>query len=144
MADQRLYFLLQRAAHQLRLAADRLCTSTAGITTAQLGALFAVRDKPGITQQELAHTLGQRESAITSMVTRLVDAGLITKRTHPRQYRAMALELTPVGRKALEKVRPVIDRFNEEMRAVIGAEAFDATAEAMARLDRWLAANDPG
>ncbi|ALG10274.1 MarR family winged helix-turn-helix transcriptional regulator [Kibdelosporangium phytohabitans] len=144
MADQRLYFLLQRAAHQMRLVADRLCVNSAGITTAQLGALFAVQERPGITQQELAHTLGQRESAITAMVSRLVEAGLITKRTHPRQYRAIALDLTPVGRKALDKVRPVIDKFNEEMRAVIGAGTFDATAEAMAKLDRWFTANEPG
>ncbi|CAM3811226.1 MarR family winged helix-turn-helix transcriptional regulator [Kibdelosporangium persicum] len=138
MTDQRLYFMLQRAAHQVRVAADRRCLGAAGITSAQLGALFAVREQPGITQQELAHTLGQRESAITSMVTRLVDAGLITKRAHPRQYRAIALDLTSSGKQALDRVRPAIDQFNDEMRAAIGTEAFAATTEALARLDRWF------
>ncbi|MFC0105218.1 MarR family winged helix-turn-helix transcriptional regulator [Kibdelosporangium aridum] len=142
MADQRLYFLLQRAAHQLRVAADRRCMGAAGITTAQLGALFVVQEQPGVTQQELAHALGQRESAITSMVTRLVDAGLISKRTHPKQYRAIALDLTTSGKQALERVRPVIQDFNEQMRAAIGADAFEATAQALAKLDRWFAGTE--
>ncbi|MCE7004206.1 MarR family winged helix-turn-helix transcriptional regulator [Kibdelosporangium philippinense] len=140
MADERLYFQLQRAAHHLRVAADRRCMGAAGITTAQLGALFAVQQQPGVTQQELAHTLGQRESAITSMVTRLVDAGLISKRTHPRQYRAIALELTASGKRALDRVRPAMDEFNEQMRAAIGADKFTETAEALARLDQWFEA----
>nr|WP_042179104.1 MarR family transcriptional regulator [Kibdelosporangium sp. MJ126-NF4]CEL13633.1 transcriptional regulatory protein [Kibdelosporangium sp. MJ126-NF4]CTQ99319.1 transcriptional regulatory protein [Kibdelosporangium sp. MJ126-NF4] len=142
MADQRLYFLLQRAAHQLRVAADRRCVSAAGITTAQLGALFAVQEQPSITQQELAQALGQRESAITAMVARLVDAGLVSKRVHPRQYRAIMLDLTAAGRAVLTKVRPVIEEFNDQMRAAIGADTFDVTAEAMARLDRWFAAGE--
>jgi DNA-binding MarR family transcriptional regulator len=137
MTDQRLYFMLQRSAHQLRVAADRRCTAAAGITTAQLGALFAVQDQPGVSQQELAGTLGQRESAITAMVGRLVDAGLVAKRAHPREYRASALELTPEGVKALQLVRPAIDEFNAEMRAVIGPGEFDITASALRKLADW-------
>ncbi|WP_020118046.1 hypothetical protein [Streptomyces canus] len=34
--------------------------------TVQLGALFAVRDAAGITQQRLARTLGLRECAVTA------------------------------------------------------------------------------
>lgn len=73
--DQRLYFLLQRAAHRLRTTADRRCLAAAGVTTAQLGALFAVRDEPGITQQRLARALGLRESAVTALVGRLHRGG---------------------------------------------------------------------
>jgi DNA-binding MarR family transcriptional regulator len=137
MTDQRLYFMLQRSAHQLRVAADRRCTAAAGVTTAQLGALFVVQDQPGVSQQELAAMLGQRESAITAMVGRLVDAGLVAKHAHPREYRASALELTPAGVKALKLVRPAIDEFNAEMRAVIGADEFDITASALRKLADW-------
>ncbi|MGN5377773.1 MarR family winged helix-turn-helix transcriptional regulator [Streptomyces lasalocidi] len=81
--DQRLFFLLQRAAHQLRTTADRRLLAAAGITSAQLGALYAVRDRPGITQRELAADLGLRESGVTALVTRLTAAGLVDKRAHP-------------------------------------------------------------
>lgn len=135
--DQRLYFLLQRAAHRLRTDADRRCLEAAGVTTAQLGALFALRDRPGITQQELARTLGSGESAITSLVARLTKAGLVTKDTHPSQHRAVVLRLTVAGRDSLAAARPEIDRFNTEARALLGEEGFEGVVEALRRLALW-------
>lgn len=135
--DQRLYFLLQRAAHRLRTTADRRCQAAAGVTTAQLGALFAVRDEPGITQQKLARTLGLRESAVTGLVGRLTVAGLLAKDPHPREHRAVVLELTGAGRDALRAAQPEIDRFNTELRAVLGDDGFTGAAAAMHRLAYW-------
>ncbi|MFE3035028.1 MarR family winged helix-turn-helix transcriptional regulator [Streptomyces canus] len=135
--DQRLYFLLQRAAHRLRATADRRCLAAAGVTTAQLGALFAVRDEPGITQQRLARTLGLRESAVTGLVGRLTGAGLVTKNPHPREHRAVVLELTASGTDALRAAQPEIDRFNADLRAVLGEDGFTGAATAMHRLAYW-------
>lgn len=135
--DQRLYFLLQRAAHRLRTTADRRCLAAAGVTTAQLGALFAVHDEPGITQQRLARTLGLRESAVTGLVGRLTAAGLVAKDTHPREHRAVVLELTDAGTDALRAAQPEIDRFNAELRAVLGDDGFTGAATAMHRLASW-------
>lgn len=134
--DQRLYFLLQRAAHRLRTDADRRCLAVAGITTAQLGALFAVGDHPGITQRGLAHTLGLGESAVTALVTRLTRAGLVTKETHPSEHRAVVLALTPVGEESLRAARPEIDRFNTELRDLLGEEGFDQAVEVLQELVR--------
>ncbi|MFK4105913.1 MarR family winged helix-turn-helix transcriptional regulator [Streptomyces sp. NPDC019531] len=135
--DQRLYFLLQRAAHRLRTTADRRCLAAAGITTAQLGALFAVRDEPGVTQQRLARTLGLRESAVTGLVGRLTAAGLVAKEPHPREHRAVVLELTEAGAEALRAAQPEIDRFNAELRGLLGADGFAGAAAAMNRLAHW-------
>ncbi|MEV0173660.1 MarR family transcriptional regulator [Streptomyces sp. NPDC050803] len=132
--DQRLYFLLQRAAHRLRTTADRRCVAAAGVTTAQLGALFAVEERPGITQQQLARTLGLRESAVTGLVARLTTAGLLARRAHPSEHRAVVLELTDSGTAALTAARPEIDRFNAEMRALLGDDGFTRTAAALERL----------
>lgn len=135
--DQRLFFLLQRAAHQLRTTADRRCLAAAGVTTAQLGALFAVRDEPGVTQQRLAAVLGLRESAVTALVTRLTKAGLITRRAHPREHRAVSLELTADGTAALRAAGPEIDRFNGQLRELLGDEGFARTAAALHDLAHW-------
>ncbi|MEQ0561786.1 MarR family winged helix-turn-helix transcriptional regulator [Amycolatopsis sp. NEAU-NG30] len=131
--DQRLFFLLQQAAHRLRVAADRRCLAAAGITTAQLGALFAVREG-GLTQRALAARLGQRESAVTAMVTRLSDAGLLCRRAHPSEHRAVVLELTRAGEEALARVTPEIEEFNARLRAVLGEDGFRHTAEAVGLL----------
>ncbi|MEU3273299.1 MarR family winged helix-turn-helix transcriptional regulator [Saccharomonospora sp. NPDC006951] len=131
--EQRLYFLLQRAAHQLRIEADRRCLAAAGITTAQLGALFAIEADPGTTQQRLANTLGQRESAITTLVGRLTSAGLVSKSAHPEQHRAVVLELTKKGAKALADVRPEIEDFNADLRAILGSD-FSRVASALGKI----------
>jgi DNA-binding MarR family transcriptional regulator len=135
-SEPRLFFLLQRAAHTLRLAADRRCLAAAGITTAQLGALFAVQEAPGLTQRELARVLGLRESAVTGLVRRVVESGLVLRRPHPSEHRAVVLELTEEGADALRAARPEIDRFNAELHAVLG-EDLDATARAMKALADW-------
>ncbi|MEU3840168.1 MarR family winged helix-turn-helix transcriptional regulator [Streptomyces sp. NPDC028635] len=135
--DLRLFFLLQRAAHQLRTGADRRLLEAAGITTAQLGALFAVHDRPGLTQRELATTLGLRESAVTGLVGRLTAAGLVERRAHPGEHRAVVLDLTDTGRAALRAARPEIDRTNAELRELLGEEGFAGTAAALARLMEW-------
>ncbi|MCO1657651.1 MarR family winged helix-turn-helix transcriptional regulator [Pseudonocardia humida] len=134
--DQRLFFLLQRAAHTLRLAADRRCLAAAGITTAQLGALYAVRDQPGTTQRQLARTLGLRESAVTGLVGRLVAADMLTRGAHPDEHRAVVLELSTRGTEALAAVQPEVDRFNAELHDLLG-DGFDSTSEAMHRLAHW-------
>ncbi|MGW0186001.1 MarR family winged helix-turn-helix transcriptional regulator [Streptomyces sp. NPDC003362] len=136
-SDPRLFFLLQQAAHRLRTAADRRCLAAAGVTTAQLGALFAVHDEPGLTQQRLARVLGLRESAVTGLVARLGKAGLLVKRAHPREHRAVVLELTEDGVAALDAARPEIDRFNGELRALLGEQGFTRTAAALHRLAQW-------
>ncbi|MDS1271231.1 MarR family winged helix-turn-helix transcriptional regulator [Lipingzhangella sp. LS1_29] len=135
--DQRLFFLLQRAAHQLRTSADQRCLAAAGITTAQLGALFAIRDQPGTTQQQLARVLGLRESAVTALVTRLSRAELIARRPHPTEHRAVVLETTDAGEEAVRAAQPEVDRFNSELRALLGDEDFTHTTRALRQLAYW-------
>ncbi|WP_017593908.1 MarR family winged helix-turn-helix transcriptional regulator [Nocardiopsis potens] len=135
--DQRLFFLLQRAAHRLRTTADRRCLDAAGVTTAQLAALFAIRDASGLTQRRLAAALDLRESAVTALVRRLAEAGLITRRAHPDEHRAVLLELTEEGDAALRAARPAVDRFNAELRALLGDDGFARTAAALHRLAHW-------
>ncbi|MFJ4933781.1 MarR family winged helix-turn-helix transcriptional regulator [Streptomyces pseudovenezuelae] len=111
--------------------------AAAGVTTAQLGALFAVRDEPGITQQRLARALGLRESAVTALVGRLTAAGLVSKSAHPREHRAVVLELTVPGADALRAAQPEIDRFNADLREALGDDGFAGAATAMHRLAHW-------
>ncbi|WP_017559482.1 MarR family winged helix-turn-helix transcriptional regulator [Nocardiopsis baichengensis] len=130
-ADERLYFLLQRAAHRLRTDADRRLLEAAGVTAAQLGALFAVRAEPGATQRRLAEVLGLRESAVTALVRRLAGAGLLVKGAHPDEHRAVVLELTEAGEEALRAARPEMARFTTELRARLGDEGFSGTAASL-------------
>jgi DNA-binding MarR family transcriptional regulator len=120
--DQRVFLLLQQAAHRLRIWADRRCVDLAGITTAQVGALFALHDAPMSTQRELAAALGQRESAVTAMVRRLLEAGVVRRHPSPDDHRAYLLSLTREGEAALKTVRPIVAEFNAMLRDVLGKD----------------------
>jgi len=135
--DHRLFFLLQWAAHNLRQTADRRCLAAAGVTTAQLGALFAVQEQPGLTQQQLARTLGLHQSAVTPLVGRLTAAGLLVKSAHPQQYRAVVLELTDAGTAALHSAGPELDRFNAEVRDLLGDDGFAQASAMLHKLAHW-------
>lgn len=134
MTDQRVFLLLQQAAHRLRVWADRRCVELAGVTTAQVGALFALHDAPMSTQRELAAALGQRESAVTAMVRRLLEAGLVSRHPSPDDHRAHLLALTGRGEATLATVRPVVAEFNAMLRRVLGADGPAALATALRTL----------
>ena len=137
--DQRVYLLVQRLAHRLRVWADRRCLDAAGITTAQAGALFVLLDRPKSTQRELAAALGLRESAVAAMTRRLLDAGLIERHPSPLDHRAFLLSLTRRGERAVDAVRPVLDDFNAALRRVLGA---DGRSRLAATLRTLLDADD--
>lgn len=118
--DRRVYFLLQRAAHDLRTAADRRCQDAAGVSVAQLVALHVVAERPGCSQQHVAGELGVRESAVTAMIARLVTAGLVDKQAHPAEHRASALRTTAAGEAALAAGTPAMEGFNAAIRETLG------------------------
>ncbi|WP_256361610.1 hypothetical protein [Streptomyces sp. TRM70350] len=49
----------------------------------------------------------------------------------------MVLELTAAGSAALPAAQPEIDRFNGELRALLGDRGFARTASALGRLAHW-------
>jgi DNA-binding MarR family transcriptional regulator len=130
----RLYFLLQRAAANVRRVTDSACMRAGGITTAQAGALYAIRLAGSPTQKEVAAALGLGETAITAMVGRLLGAGLIARRADPDDGRAWRLELSPAGREALDSIDGVRQRLNSRMANALGNDAVGPLATALAAL----------
>jgi DNA-binding MarR family transcriptional regulator len=102
--EERLYFHLQVSAARLRVEADRRCIEQAGITTAQAAALAVIHEQPGGSQRELARALRQTEPAITTLVRRLIAAGLVDRSVDPSDGRARELVVTESGAAALRSV----------------------------------------
>ncbi|QYG94985.1 MarR family transcriptional regulator [Iamia sp. SCSIO 61187] len=128
---ERLYFHLQLAAGRLRAEADRACLDAAGVTTAQAAALAVVAGRPGTTQKEVARALHQAESAVTTLVRRLLAADLVTRTPSAADGRAWALDLTPTGRRALAQVEVAFGAVNDRIDAVLDP---DEVASLAARL----------
>ncbi len=64
--------------------------------------------------QQLARAAALSSSATTRLVTRLEDRGLLTRILCADDRRGIYTELTPAGRKLLEKARPTHDRALED------------------------------
>lgn len=120
ITDERIYHLLQLAAHRMRVYADERFLAAAGITTAQAAALHVISGKPGITQRGVALALKQRESAMTAMIKRLCEARLLERQDSENDSRAWALFLTKKGEAALTGIGRPLDLVNERLSAAIG------------------------
>ena len=100
-ARHRVDFLLDRVAHQLRKTADAALLGDAGLSTAQAAALRLVVEDQGITARAIAQTLGQQESAVSTMMRRLEEAGFVERGPDPQDGRVRRIEATARGRAAL-------------------------------------------
>lgn len=102
-SEHRIYFLLQRVAHQLKAEADFSLRAACGLTTAQTAALTVIARIGPTNQQQVARALAQRESAITTMALRLLDAGYISREPSRTDARAWELDVTDAGRTVLDR-----------------------------------------
>jgi DNA-binding MarR family transcriptional regulator len=129
----RLYHRLQVTAHRLKKRADRRLLQRPGLTTAQVALLVVVEARGSLTQRAAAEELGLVESAVTALVGRLVDQGLLARRRDPDDGRAWALRPTASGRRALERAG---SRFEEVNRRIDDALTAAERAQLAAMLDR--------
>lgn len=120
---ERLYHLLQTAAHRLKTRADRDSQGAAGVTAAQAAVMFVIQREGGTTQRRVAEQLKLNESAVTGMIGRLMDAGFVARAASPTDGRAWTVSLTPGGETALETFRVNLDAMNAEITAALGGEA---------------------
>ena len=120
---ERLYHLLQTAAHRLKTRADRDSQGVAGVSAAQAAVMFVIAREKGTTQRRVAEQLKLNESAVTGMVGRLMDAGFVARTPSPTDGRAWQVALTPAGQVALDRFRGSLDRLNDELTAALGGEA---------------------
>lgn len=128
--ELRLYSLLQRTAHRLKIEADSAMTHAGGLTTAQAATMAIIASEGPVPQRLIAEALSQRESAITAMAARLLKAGYIKKTRSTDDARIWQLEATEEGREALERMREPFDHINavlddsfkgEDMKRLAGA-----------------------
>ena len=83
MPKPRLFHLMSIAQHRLTKATDAAFRPI-GISGAQLGVLFLLEKHPGAMLEEVSDGLGINASAITALIGRMEDAGLVRRRPSAR------------------------------------------------------------
>ena len=129
---RRIAALVPQIARNLRLAA--LVESVRhGLTTAQLMALFILRDAgaDGLPVSQLAHDLGVSVPTVTGMADRLVDTGML-KRVHSEtDRRVVLLGLSGEGLKVAEKLWGVLEELITRILRDMSPEARRAIGDAV-------------
>jgi DNA-binding MarR family transcriptional regulator len=131
MADRRLIFLLNVAQRRLQ---RHLATQgpKGGVTPSQSGLLFVLGKRDGVLMSEAGAALDLGMPGISGLADRMVEAGLIARRSDPDDGRVWRLSLTSAGRKALARAKAGVAELNARL-----ADGFsDGEIEVVSR---WLA-----
>jgi DNA-binding MarR family transcriptional regulator len=118
MSDSgRILDAVRRLVRHLRLA-DRAAQSDLGISGAQLFVLTELGKTPSLSLNDLAARTRTDQSSVSVVVSRLVDAGLVTRDRDSRDARRLMLNLTRSGKAMLQRAPAVAQ---EQIIAVIDA-----------------------
>lgn len=112
--QDRVGYQLARAQHALRLQLDH-ALRVVGLTTPQYGALCALEETPGISGNRLARLLFVSPQTMNLILVNLEHAGLIVRRPHPEQGRALQAYLTPKGEQLVRECHPKVLAIHERM-----------------------------
>ena len=93
---------LRRIVQGLRMFSTRAERAT-GLSGAQLFVLQQLAEAPARSLKELAARTRTHQSSVSTVVTRLVSRGLVSRRRAAADNRRLLLQLTPAGRALLAK-----------------------------------------
>lgn len=124
--------------HALQRASRRM-VALAGVTGPQRLVIRIVGRFPGILPVQLARILHLHPSTLSGILARLVDQGLLTRRTDTKDRRRSPIGLTPTGR-AIDAgaAAGTIEAAVERALARLPAEKVRHAADVLAELVRSL------
>jgi DNA-binding MarR family transcriptional regulator len=111
----RLIYKLSLAQHRLLKSADLAFKEAGGISTTQLGVLFFLQKSPGALLKDVSDALGVNASAITALIGRMEDAGLVRRQPSSDDQRAIHLYATGSGLAKAAAARPALARLNARL-----------------------------
>jgi DNA-binding MarR family transcriptional regulator len=97
-------------AARLRLGVTRLARrlrqeAEAGVTPSMLSALSSAERQGSLTMSDLCHAEQVQPPTMTRIVAALVEAGLVVREADPSDGRVAWVNVTPEGRRLLERSR---------------------------------------
>ena len=132
----RLFNLLSLARQNLFRSADAVFTSELGYSGTQVVALFALKGEEGCQLKDLGRLLQLRNSAVTGLVARMEENGLIVRGQSAREARAGTLHLSPEGADVLAAALPLLDSLNAQLKAGFSEEELAIVARFLLHASR--------
>jgi DNA-binding MarR family transcriptional regulator len=114
------FLLAQLGAHAAKQFAERL--APLGLTPPHAGILRRLANSSGISQRELAATLGMHASRLVGVVDEMESLGLVVRQGNTEDRRTYSLQITDKGRETLQEVAKVSRQHNDALCAALNAE----------------------
>lgn len=96
-----------------------------GLKQADLSVLSLLAHNPGATSRELCATLDILPPNLVSLIAAMDGRGLIERRPHPRDGRALGLYLTPAGERLIAEAEHTVAQLELEASARLSARERD-------------------
>jgi DNA-binding MarR family transcriptional regulator len=101
------------------------------IRPAQFSVLVVIEANPGLSQADLADTLGIERARLVRLLDGLEKHGLTRRQPSPNDRRSHALSLTEVGRTALERIKSQAAEHETHLANRLGADKRDVLLKAL-------------
>ena len=113
--DRRLFFVLDRTFLKLSQAAEKKLSEGSAVSRSQAAVLVYLGYHDGCTLSELAEGTGRKNAAISGLVDRMEEAGLILRRQSHGDRRQRMVFLSDEGWAAREAVMADFRDFNAQL-----------------------------
>ena len=111
----RLFHLMSLAQHRLVKSTDAAFKDALGVSHTQLGVLWILEQNPGAMLKDVSDQLGINASAITGLIGRMEDAGLVRRQLSEEDGRVAHIFATPEGLAKAAAARPILARLNARL-----------------------------
>lgn len=101
-----------------------------GLRPVDFSVLSLITHNPGITSRQLCTSLGMQPPNLVGMINNFEKRGLVARKPHPRDGRAMGLHLTPAGQKLMRDA----ERTAAELEREVGGRLSAAESKTLLRL----------
>lgn len=105
------------------------------IRPAQYSVLIVIAANPGLSQSDLADTLGIERARLVRLLDRLEKRGLTQRLASRTDRRSHALKLTPDGQKTLKRAKALAAEHEARIIARIGNEQRKSLIDALGRIE---------
>jgi DNA-binding MarR family transcriptional regulator len=92
------------------------------IRPAQYSVLVVIEANPGLSQADLAETLGIERARLVRLLDGLEKRGFTERQPSPHDRRSHALVLTRVGQKSLKRIKSLAAEHEARLTQVLGPE----------------------
>lgn len=111
--DDRLLFLMSKAQHTLKnYVRKEFSNGGVEFSPAQMGILFALKLKKGLSMNQLSEIISIDNAAVTRHVDTLERNGLITRTQDPEDRRKYMVSITEKGIAEADKSKAIVRRIN--------------------------------